>query len=315
MSNELTKIGKMKEKINHNFIGKNSLNKKSLIIEPSGKLNLLEFIKIKQIGKGTYGNIFSVNWKKNNKKYALKKEIIKDLQYIEKRQNTIKIINNFLEKTKNKGVIQIYSNSFKKISDKYIYYELMEIGEFDWEKEINKRRISNSYYTEPELLNISAQLIKTLTLLQKNHITHRDIKPQNILIINGKYKLCDFGEIRIMKKDGLIIQRIRGSELFMSPILFFGLRKKKNQVRHNTYKSDVFSLGMCLFYAATLYFNYIEEIREIYDMNKMNVVLRKYLGKIYGNKIFSLIYLMLQIDENLRPDFIELEEKLNKILI
>ena len=276
--------------------------------EPKGKLNLSEFIKINQIGKGTYGKIFSVKWTKNNKKYALKKEIFNDLQYIEKRQNIVKIINNFLKKNKNKGIIQIYSNFYKKNKDKYIYYELMEIGEKDWDQEINLRRISNSYYTEKELLNISSQLIKVLSLLQRHHITPRDIKPNNIVIINGQYKLCDFGEIRIMEREGLIVQRIRGSELYMSPILFYGLRSNIHHVKHNTYKSDVFSFGMCLIYAATMYFNCLDEIREVTDMKTINSILNKYLSKRYSQKFISLIELLIQIKEELRPDFIHLEE-------
>ena len=190
----------------------------------------------------------------------------------------------------------------------------MEIGDKDWEKEINSRRLTSLYYTEDELFNISFQLIKTLSLLQKNHITHRDIKPQNILIISGKYKLCDFGEIRIMKKEGTIVQRIRGSELFMSPILFYGLRANLTQVKHNTYKSDVFSFGMCLFYAATLFFNCIEEIREISDTKYINPILNKYLSIRYSQKFINLIDLMLRINEDSRPDFIELEDVIYKLL-
>ena len=187
----------------------------------------------------------------------------------------------------------------------------MEIGELDWEKEIISRTKNNLYYTEEELFNIASQLIKTLSLMQKNHITHRDIKPQNILVVKGQYKLCDFGEIRIMKKEGIVVQRIRGSELYMSPILFFGMRNGLIQVKHNTYKSDVFSLGMCLLYAASMHFSGTDEIREMTDMNQINIVLNKYLGDRYSNKIISLIYLMLQTEEQLRPDFIELEKKLN----
>ncbi len=286
------------------------------INDPKGELNLSEFTQINQIGKGTFGKIYSVKWKINGKKYAIKKEVFNDLEYVQKRQNIIKIINDFLTKTKNKGVIEIYSNLCEKNKDdEYNYYELMEIGERDLEKEINERRNNNLYYSEKELINLASQLIKTLSLLQKNHITHRDIKPQNILYVNGFYKLCDFGEIRIMKREGIVVQRIRGSELYMSPILFYGLRANMIQVRHNTYKSDVFSLGMCLLYAATMYFNCTDEIREMTDMNLIKKILKKYLSNKYSNKFISLIHLMLQIDEQLRPDFIQLEEKLNNILI
>ena len=46
------------------------------------------------------------------------------------------------------------------------------------------------------------------------------------------------------------------TELYMSPLLFKALKKKKGMrdkyIEHNTHKSDVFSLGLCMFWAATL---------------------------------------------------------------
>ena len=276
--------------------------------EPKGDLNLTEFTKINQIGKGTFGKIYAVKWKKNGKKYALKKETFKDQEFYEKRNEIKKIINSFLEKTQSNGVIKIYANLLRKNMDEYNYYELMEIGERDWDQEIIIRRKKEQYYTEPELFNIANQLINTLSLMQKNHITHRDIKHQNILVVNGNYKLCDFGEIRSMKGNGVVVQRIRGSELFMSPILFYGLRANLIQVKHNTYKSDVFSLGMCLLYAATMHFDGTDEIRELIDMNKIKIVLEKYLKERYSDKFINLLLKMLETNEDLRPDFEQLEK-------
>jgi serine/threonine protein kinase len=190
----------------------------------------------------------------------------------------------------------------------YEYYELMEKADMDWEKEICERRKNNNYYTKKELLNIIFQLVTALSSLQKNHITHRDIKPQNVLIIKGKYKLCDFGEMRELEKDGLIIQRVRGSELYMSTILFNALHNNLALVKHNTYKSDVFSLGMCLFYAASLSYAGVDSIRELNDMNEIKNILFNHLGTGYSEKLISLILLMLEVDENKRPNFIQLEK-------
>ena len=276
--------------------------------EPKGDLNLTEFTKINQIGKGTFGKIYAVKWKKNGKKYALKKEAFKDQEFYEKRNEIKKIINSFLEKTQSNGVIKIYANLLRKNMDEYNYYELMEIGERDWDQEIIIRRKKEQYYTEPELFNIANQLINTLSLMQKNHITHRDIKHQNILVVNGNYKLCDFGEIRSMKGNGVVVQRIRGSELFMSPILFYGLRANLILVKHNTYKSDVFSLGMCLLYAATMHFDGTDEIRELIDMNEIKIILEKYLKERYSDKFINLLLKMLETNEDLRPDFEQLEK-------
>ena len=185
----------------------------------------------------------------------------------------------------------------------------MELAEKDWEKEISERKKINAYYEEKELFIIMHQLISTLALLQKNHITHRDIKPQNILISNGIFKLSDFGEARTLKRSGVIISRVRGTELFMSPILFHGLRHRLSQVGHNTFKSDVFSLGFCFLLAATLTFNSLYSIREVNDIKVIEELLDKYLSGRYSKKIIEIILDMLQVDENLRPDFITLEKK------
>ena len=312
-----------KKKIPHN-------NSKTLIFDPKTKLNLKEFIFGEQIGNGTFGKIFSVKWVNNNKNYAMKKEILTDIEDVEKRRNTCKIIQNFIKNTKCKGVIHLYgnlcfknnkhidniniNNNFINLINEthFIYYELMEKAQRDWDKEINIRRQYKLYYTEKELLNIMTQLITTLSLLEKNHITHRDIKPQNILVLNGEYKLGDFGEIRVLKREGLIVQRVRGSELYMSPILFHGLHLNLIQVKHNTYKSDVFSLGMCLFYAASLTYCGVDSIRELIDMKKIKDILFQFLSRRYSDELIMFILSMLEIDENKRLNFIQLEKKLKK---
>ena len=304
-------------------IRKLPLNSKTIYIEPKQNLILKEFKFGEQIGKGTFGKIFSVKWSKNDKNYAMKKEILTNIEDVQKRRSTCKIIQSLTKNPDNNGIIKIYGNlCLKKINKdnnnditKFIYYELMEKAERDWDNEINIRSQFNLYYTENEIINIMTQLIETLSLLEKNHITHRDIKPQNILIINGKYKLCDFGEIRVLKRDGLIVQRVRGSELYMSPILFHGLHSNLIQVKHNTYKSDVFSLGMCLFYACSLTYSGVDYIREVTDMNKIRTILFQYLEKRYSSKLIMFIFSMLEIEENNRVNFIQLEEQLRKDLL
>ena len=285
-------------------------------LEPKEHFDPVEFKSLKLIGDGSYGKIYLVQWVKNNKKYALKKEPIKTNDIANKRKEKIKLVNDFLKKTKCPGIIKIYGNVVKKEKDEqdYYYYVLMELADKDWEKEIIDRKKYNIFYTEKELYIIMYQLISTMALLQKNHITHRDIKPQNILISKGTFKLSDFGEARTLKRTGIIISRVRGTELFMSPVLFHGLKHKLSQVGHNTFKSDVFSLGLCFLLAGSLTFNSLYGIREVNDIKVIEEHLDKYLSERYSIKIIKIILDMLQIDENLRPDFVALEKKyfLNK---
>ena len=157
------------------------------------------------------------------------------------------------------------------------------------------------------------QIVQTFSLLQQNHITHRDIKPQNIIIVNGKYKIIDFGNARILKRDGLVIQRIRGSEMYMSPVMFKGYHSKMPRVKHNTYKSDVFSLGMCFLLAASLSYTPLNMIREEYNINVIGKIIRNYIGQRYSENVYNILFAMLQVEETLRPDFIQLENIFRKI--
>ena len=285
--------------------------------EPSDDFNTAEFIIINLIGQGTFGKIYCVQWIKNNKLYAMKKLELQNLEELKEFQGKVKMVKNLYKKTNHSGFIKILGDKFIPLYNYKCYcnyYIVMELGERDWEKEIQLRFLHQKYYSEYELFQIIYQLVKTLSLMQRYNVSHRDIKPQNILIINGIYKICDFGEASIIDGNGLVIQHVRGSQLYMSPILFYAYNHNASQVLHNTYKSDVFSLGMCILLAATLSGYTLYDIREILDINTITKIIFNTLNRRYSKNIINLIIKMLQIDENLRMDFIELEKYISHIV-
>jgi serine/threonine protein kinase len=97
----------------------------------------------------------------------------------------------------------------------------------------------------------------------------------------------------------------------MSPILFRALQNKTHPkyTEHNTFKSDVFSFGLCILLAATLSFNSLCDIRELNDSISMKNALGKYLNKRYSSKFNDFLYSMLEFDEKNRDDFIGLDKK------
>ena len=298
--------------------GTKKSNLKEIIISkiaPNNNFNPSEFKIVKQIGEGTFGKIYCVQWIKNNELYALKKIKIIGHHELKTIQRRVKIIQNLIRKIGHNGLIKIYGDKFIEMSrqNEYNYYVIMELIDTDWDLEIKNRKEKSSYYSEEELLQIIFQLVKTLSLMQKNNVTHRDIKPQNVLVSRGVYKLCDFGDVKIINGEGVIMQPVRGSELYMSPILFYAYNKHVSAVLHNTYKSDVFSLGMCLLLASTLTSKTLYNIRELRDINIVSSIVTKALIKRYSQNIIDLIIKMLQIDENLRFDFTELEEYISRI--
>ena len=289
---------------------------------------------LKLLGKGTYAKTYLVEDPKTKERFALKKITINDKIELKENQEEYNLILQLTKEYPELKIINIYGIEIKKL-DKYttVMYVLMEAAKCDWEKEIMHQLELGSYYKEDHLTKILIDLVKSLAILQRKGICHRDVKPQNILCFSdGDYKISDFGEAKNFKKnvvnnpnlnknykynleDNTMEQTLRGTELYMSPILFQALRTRTYQaVTYNSYKSDVFSLGMCFFLASSLSYEGLYEVREILkNGNKTKLVVNRYLGKKYSQKYLNILISMLQINEKDRPDFIELEKMMEKV--
>ena len=282
------------------------------------RFNLNNFTIETQIGDGTYGVIYSVYNNKSKRKYAMKKIIVNNLNELEIIQKEFEIAHH----NRHPSILDIkgvYIKCFDQTT--YALYVLMDLAELDWEMEIDDRQMIKNFYNEKDLILILKQLSSALFFLQKEkNVAHREIKPENVLIFKNEtknknkfgeflYKLCDFGEA----KDYALIKTkkhktLRGTELYMSPLLYDGLIKDEAYVDHNAYKSDVFSLGCCMIIAASLDFDIINEIRGIKEQIKISRFLkRKLLGK-YSEKFIDVLLKMINFNEEERIDFIQLEE-------
>ena len=274
------------------------------------------------LGEGTFGKIYLVEDPSDSKKYALKKIAVSDMEELSENKKEFELLMKLSQENPNLNVVKIYGIQIKKL-DKFnlVMYVLMEAAQCDWENEIRNRNQYQAYYTEEELMKILTNLTSTLASLQNLGICHRDVKPQNIVCF-GKddYKLADFGEAKKKKKrkiNGNLIydfegdtskQTVRGTELYMSPLLFKALHDcPEVDLEYNAYKSDVFSLGLCMLLSSTLGFQALYDIRELYDNSKVKKIVEKYLSSRYSKDYIKLITSMLQIKEKNRPDFIELE--------
>ena len=90
------------------------------------------------------------------------------------------------------------------------------------------------------------------------------------------------------------------------------MKNKFEHVKHNVYKSDVFSLGLCILLSGSLNYDSICRIRELTDMEKIKNIIMYYLSKRYSNTFISFLLRMLEVDENKRPNFLQLESLLIK---
>ena len=270
--------------------------------------NIEDYTFNKKLGEGSYAVIFSVykNDDKEKKKLALKKIIAKTLTEIDKFTKEFELVHS----CDHPNIMKIYGICIRMLDQTtYSLYVLMELSHCDWDKEIKIHLMKKKSYTENELINILRQLAGALSFMQQNlKISHRDIKPQNVLLFgNGLYKIADFGEAKEAKLSKQV-NTLRGTELYMSPALYSGLKNDRNDVNHDPYKSDVFSLGFCFLYASTLNFNILYQVREIYNSNKMKDIIHQQLNKKYSQTFISILSHMMETDESERFDFPHLVE-------
>ena len=283
----------------------NSLASKTNI--PSFKES--DYNYLRPIGEGTYGVVYLVENKETYEQFALKKIVCRDYNELIKHKNELELIYS----VKHENILQLCGIEYKYLDETTsAIYVLMELAKNDWNMEIKRRMLAKKYYKENEIIDILKQIIKGFLFLQSNNIAHRDIKPQNILLFpNNVYKIADFGEAKNIKN---IEQQstLRGSQLYMSPVLYKGYKFNQKNVIHNPYKSDVFSLGYCLLYAICLNLKILETLRELTTMRSIISSINKHIMNKYSDKLMNIIYKMIEPNEDDRFDFEDLSMELKK---
>ncbi len=117
-----------------------------------------------------------------------------------------------------------------------VHYIVMELVDgITLKRYIEKK----SRLTVKEAVSIAIQVAMGLEAAHNNHIIHRDIKPQNIIISKeGKVKVTDFG-IAKAATSNTITSNVMGSVHYTSP--------EQARGGYSDAKSDIYSLGITLF--------------------------------------------------------------------
>ncbi len=120
--------------------------------------------------------------------------------------------------------------------EKGMYYIVMEyVDGITLKKYIEKK----SRLTVKEAISIAIQVSMGLQAAHNNHVIHRDIKPQNIMISrDGKVKVTDFG-IAKAATSNTITSNVMGSVHYTSP--------EQARGGYSDERSDIYSLGITLF--------------------------------------------------------------------
>ena len=117
-----------------------------------------------------------------------------------------------------------------------LYFMIMELVEGITLKKYIEKKLRLSV---KEAISIAIQVSMGIESAHNNHIIHRDIKPQNIIISKeGKVKVTDFGIARAATSD-TITSNVMGSVHYTSP--------EQARGGYSDEKSDIYSLGVTMF--------------------------------------------------------------------
>ncbi|CAD8101085.1 unnamed protein product [Paramecium sonneborni] len=238
----------------------------------------------------------------NGKMYALKQVIINQSNI----ENEIKIMQQL---SPSEYVINLIDFMILETisADKYAQsqqfaYLLMEKGKQNLDSYIKDRK---HYLEVEELHKILEQLINIFEYLQQKNIAHRDIKLENILIMDPfQLKACDVGCSSKIETIQTIC--VVGTKSYLAPEL---LNAETSKLKHNPFKSDVYSLGLCFLYLVTLQqWNFRQKVNSQIE-EEIIIDYMRYVQRITESDqiILTILKKMLQINPNNRPDFIELK--------
>ena len=156
-----------------------------------------------------------------------------------------------------------------------------------------------------DIVQAFIELADTLRILHKRKISHRDIKPQNILALDGRLYLSDFGLVKYPEREPLTPpRRDVGPKFTMAP----EMRRFAGEA--NGIPADVFSFAKTLWIALTRQ----ERGFDGQYSAASDLALKNYLRGIYTTKLDQLLTECTDNDPNRRPNIELVAERLTEWL-
>ena len=247
------------------------------------------------IGKGMYAKVYKALNKEENKYYAIKCLNFKDIT--EKERLNIESEVNLLKKLKHPNIV-LYKDSFiDKENNLNIVTTFCEEG--DMYKKIFREK--NTYFEEDQIKSWLVQLLLGLSYIHDKQIVHRDIKTKNIFVQNEHtLRIGDFGIAKIFNQ-AQTMNKIVGTPLYMAPECF------KQSKKYN-YKSDIWSLGCCVFEMCNLKHAFEGQFFPAVSV-KISEGRRAPLNKRYSRELKELVDGMLDLKPRHRPTIANILER------
>lgn len=198
---------------------------------------------IKELGKGGMGEVYLAKDKKLGRKVAIK--LLKISSFVESNQKE-EIIARF--KKEARAIAQLSHNNIvgmhELCEENGNHFMVMEYLEG---KSLGKALEDDGLLPIDKCVDISIKMCNALSYIHNQSIVHRDIKPDNIILVNDETpKLTDFGiaqtetdELRLTQ-DGAIL----GSVMYISPEQLRNSKTVDN-------RTDIYSYGVSFYQMLT----------------------------------------------------------------
>ena len=188
---------------------------------------------IKSIGEGGMANVYlayDTILERNVAVKVLRGDLANDEKFVRRFQREALQASSL----SHPNIVEVYDVG----EDNGEYYIVIEYVEGKHLKGLLKKR---GKLTIPEVVDIMIQVTSGLTVAHDSYIIHRDIKPQNIMILdNGLVKLTDFGIALAMNSTQLTqTNSVMGSVHYLPPEGASG--------KGATLQSDIYSLGILMY--------------------------------------------------------------------
>ncbi len=186
---------------------------------------------LEKIGTGGMSDVYKAKCHKLNRFVAvkvLKQEFSENSSFVSKFRVEAQAAASLMHP----NIVNVYDVG----EDNGIHYIVMELVEgITLKKYIEKK----ARLSVKEAVSIAIQACMGIEAAHNNHIIHRDIKPQNIIISKeGKVKVTDFG-IAKAATSNTITSNVMGSVHYTSP--------EQARGGYSDEKSDIYSMGITLF--------------------------------------------------------------------
>jgi len=190
---------------------------------------------LERIGMGGMSDVYKAKDHKLNRHVAvkvLKQEFSENMNFVSKFRVEAQAAASLMHP----NIVNVYDVG----EDNGIYYIVMELVEgITLKKYIEKK----ARLSVREAVSIAIQACMGIEAAHNNHIIHRDIKPQNIIISkDGKVKVTDFG-IAKAATSNTITSNVMGSVHYTSP--------EQARGGYSDEKSDIYSLGITMYEMVT----------------------------------------------------------------